>query len=94
MFSRRTLLSKSSGQKVMEYEVPANENASRYEAVEEKFVELDLATYRPSKDTFEDEFSFEDFIKSYSTIGLKVRAYIIIEIIRTVEQRKYLFSWG
>ena len=34
----------SDDQKVMEYEVPANENASLdSEAVEEKFVELDLS---------------------------------------------------
>ena len=68
----------SDDQKVMEYEVPANENASLdSEAVEEKFVELDLSHLPSVKGhTFEDEFSFEDFIKATAQLAFKVRAYI------------------
>ena len=87
----------SDDQKDMEYEVPANENASLdSEAVEEKFVELDLSHLPSVKGhTFEDEFSFEDFIKSYSTIGLQGSClYQAIEIIRTVRTKKIPIFMG
>lgn len=83
-------------QKTMDSGIPATVNESLNSAAEEEFVPLDLSHLPSVKGhTFEGEFSFEDFIKSYSAIGLQGSClYQAIEIIRTVRTKKIPIFMG